>query len=159
MLWSVDSCQNRVSADQYCKTVSWAEVSTHWGWVFLFCNYLLTSYILLVFKWSQAQVLFLFFSLIFIFSRFLFLSFGLRHFKWEAQIYPGHPVAYHLTFWNSQCKLVHVLQCNLYRGRASDISRGRGPAKFRYFREIPRNPPEIFPNTCRQNIFNTYLGY
>ena len=23
--------------------------------------------------------------------------------------------------------------------RASDISRGRGPAKFRYFREIPRN--------------------
>ena len=43
--------------------------------------------------------------------------------------------------------------------RASDISRGRGPAKFRYFREIPRNPPEIFPNTCRQNIFNTYLGH
>ena len=41
-------------------------------------------------------------------------------------------------------------------------------AKFRYFceiprnspkkREIPRNPPEIFPNTCRQNIFNTYRG-
>ena len=29
-------------------------------------------------------------------------------------------------------------------------------------REIPkktRNPPEIFPNTCRQNIFNTYPGY
>ena len=26
-------------------------------------------------------------------------------------------------------------------------------------REIPRNPPEIFPNTYRQNIFNTYLGY
>ena len=26
-------------------------------------------------------------------------------------------------------------------------------------REIPRNPPEIFPNTCRQNIYNTYLGY
>ena len=42
--------------------------------------------------------------------------------------------------------------------RASDISRGRGPAKFRYFREIPRNPSEIFPNTRRQNIFNTYLG-
>ena len=37
--------------------------------------------------------------------------------------------------------------------RASDISGGRGPAKFRYFREIPRNPPEIFPNTCRK----TYL--
>ena len=43
--------------------------------------------------------------------------------------------------------------------RASDISRGRGPAKFRYFREIPRNYPEIFPNTCRQDMFNTYLGY
>ena len=53
--------------------------------------------------------------------------------------------------------------------RASDISRGRGPAKFRLFseilrnsqkkREIPRNPLEIFPNTCRQNICNTYLGY
>ena len=43
--------------------------------------------------------------------------------------------------------------------RASDISRGRGPTKFKYFREIPRNPPEIFPNTCQQNIFNTYLGY
>ena len=26
-------------------------------------------------------------------------------------------------------------------------------------RERPRNPLEIFPNTCRQNIFNTYLGY
>ena len=41
--------------------------------------------------------------------------------------------------------------------RASDISRGGGPTKFKYFREIPRNPPEIFSNTCRQNIFNTYL--
>ena len=26
-------------------------------------------------------------------------------------------------------------------------------------REIPRNLPEIFPNTCQQNIFNTYLDY
>ena len=29
-------------------------------------------------------------------------------------------------------------------------------------REIPpktRNTPEKIPNTCRQNIFNTYLGY
>ena len=42
---------------------------------------------------------------------------------------------------------------------ASDISRGRGPAKFPKKREIPRNSPEILPNTCRQNIFNTYLGY
>ena len=57
-----------------------------------------------------------------------------------------------LQFPSRLCQLVR-------RTRASDISRGRGPAKFRYFREIPRNPPEIFPNTCRQNIFNTYLGY
>ena len=35
----------------------------------------------------------------------------------------------------------------------------RNPAKFPKKREILRNPPEIFPNTCRQNIFNTYLGY
>ena len=26
--------------------------------------------------------------------------------------------------------------------RASDISHGRGPTKFRYFREIPRNSPK-----------------
>ena len=43
--------------------------------------------------------------------------------------------------------------------RVSDISRGRGPAKFPKKSEILRNLPEIFPNTCRQNIFNTYLGY
>ena len=35
MLWSIDSCQNRVSADQYHLTVPRAEVSTHRGRVFL----------------------------------------------------------------------------------------------------------------------------
>ena len=35
----------------------------------------------------------------------------------------------------------------------------RNPAKFAKKCEIPPNPPEIFPNTCRQNIFNTYPGY
>ena len=35
----------------------------------------------------------------------------------------------------------------------------RNPVKFPKKREIPRNPQEIFPSTCRQNIFNTYLGY
>ena len=35
----------------------------------------------------------------------------------------------------------------------------RNSAKFPKKREIPQNPPEIFPNKCRQNIFNTYLGY
>ena len=35
-----------------------------------------------------------------------------------------------LQFPSRLCQLVR-------RNRASDISRGRGPAKFRYFREIP----------------------
>ena len=54
MLWSIDSCENRVSADQYHMTVPWAQVSTHWGRVFLevFC-WQITS-----FKWSQAQFYF-----------------------------------------------------------------------------------------------------
>ena len=34
MLWSIDSCQNRISADQYHLTVSRAQVSTHRGRVF-----------------------------------------------------------------------------------------------------------------------------
>ena len=34
MLWSIDSCQNRVSADQYHLTVSRARVLTHRGHVF-----------------------------------------------------------------------------------------------------------------------------
>ena len=34
MLWSIDSRQNRVSADQYHLTVSWAQVLTHRGQVF-----------------------------------------------------------------------------------------------------------------------------
>ena len=34
MLWSTDSCQNRVSADQYHLTVFRAQVSTHLGQVF-----------------------------------------------------------------------------------------------------------------------------
>ena len=34
MLWSIDSCQNRISADQHHLTVSRAQVSTHRGGVF-----------------------------------------------------------------------------------------------------------------------------
>ena len=34
MLWSIDNCQNRVTADQYHLTVSRAQVSTHQGWAF-----------------------------------------------------------------------------------------------------------------------------
>ena len=44
MLWSIDSCQNRVSADQYHLTVSRAQVSTHRGRV-SFWSYPLTSYL------------------------------------------------------------------------------------------------------------------
>ena len=54
MLWSVDCCQNRVSANQYHLTVSRAQVSTHQGRVFL----KLSADKLLVFEWSQAQVYF-----------------------------------------------------------------------------------------------------
>ena len=43
MLSSIDSCQNRVSADQYHLTVSRAQVSTHRVRVF-FWSYPLTSY-------------------------------------------------------------------------------------------------------------------
>ena len=43
MLSSIDSCQNRVSADQYHLTVSRAQVSTHQGRVF-FWSYPLTIY-------------------------------------------------------------------------------------------------------------------
>ena len=35
MLWSIDSCQNKVSADQYHLTISRAQVSTHRGQVFI----------------------------------------------------------------------------------------------------------------------------
>ena len=52
--------------------------------------------------------------------------------------------------------------------RTSEISRSRSreipvyprnPAKLTKTREIPRNSLEILPNTCRYNIFETYLGY
>ena len=43
IFWSIDSCQNRVPADQYHLTVSRAQVSTHRGQVF-FWSYPLTRY-------------------------------------------------------------------------------------------------------------------
>ena len=43
MLWSIDSCQNRISADQYHLTVLRAQASTHRGRV-LFWSYPLTNY-------------------------------------------------------------------------------------------------------------------
>ena len=54
MLWSIDSYQNRASADQYHLTVPRAQVSTHRGRVFFeVIRWQITS-----FKWSQAQVYF-----------------------------------------------------------------------------------------------------
>ena len=54
MLWSIDSYQNRASADQYHLTVPGAQVSTHWGQVFFeVIRWQITSL-----KWSQAQVYF-----------------------------------------------------------------------------------------------------
>ena len=64
MLWSImdnvrgsiDSCQNKVSADPYHLTVFWAQVSNpSSSSTFL----KLSADKLLVFKWSQAQVYFL----------------------------------------------------------------------------------------------------
>ena len=52
---------------------------------------------------------------------------------------------------------VHVSEFTV-KGRASDISRGRGPAKFRYFREILRNSPKNAKyREIRQNI-SKYLS-
>ena len=43
--------------------------------------------------------------------------------------------------------------------RASDISRGRGSAKFRYFREIPRNSPKNAKyREIRQKYFQIHVG-
>ena len=36
LLWSIDSCQSKVSADQYHMSLSPAQVSTHRGFVFFF---------------------------------------------------------------------------------------------------------------------------
>ena len=43
--------------------------------------------------------------------------------------------------------------------RASDISRGRGPTKFRHFREIPRNPPKNakYREVCKK-YFQIHVG-
>ena len=54
MLWSIDGCQNRASADQYHLTISRAQVSTHLDLIFFeVIRWQITS-----FKWSQAQVYF-----------------------------------------------------------------------------------------------------
>ena len=57
MLWSTDSCQNRVFADQYHMTVLQVQFSTHQGYVF-FWSYPLD------FNWSQAQLQMDFFAMV-----------------------------------------------------------------------------------------------
>ena len=51
MLWSVDNCQNRVSAEQYHITILRAQESTIWGDMFFFELSKLP-----VFNWLQAQL-------------------------------------------------------------------------------------------------------
>ena len=62
MLWSIDSYQNRASADQYHLTVPQAQVSTHRGWVF-FGSYPLTNY--------QSQMIMIAGSSLFFFQGFI----------------------------------------------------------------------------------------
>ena len=54
MLWSIDSCQNRVSADQYHLTVSRAQVSTFQGRLFFW------SYPLIIYLFSNGRWLIFF---------------------------------------------------------------------------------------------------
>ena len=54
-------------------------------------------------------------------------------------------------------EIVKAFRQTIYR--ASDISRGRGPAKFRYFREIPRNSQKNakYREIC-QKYFQIHVG-
>ena len=36
MFWSIDTCQDKVSADQYHVTISWAQVGPYRGQLFFF---------------------------------------------------------------------------------------------------------------------------
>ena len=77
---------------------------------------------------------------------------------------------------HTQLSVVHIKQVNLEKNNELFVGTNetvhytgllifrvvadpRNSAKFPKKCEIPRNPPEIFPNTCRQSIFNTYLSY
>ena len=58
-----------------------------------------------------------------------------------------------LQFTENNKKAVQTLN------RASDILCGRGPAKFRYFREIPRNSPKnVKYREIRQKYFQIHVG-
>ena len=100
------------------------------------------------------------------------------HFKWEKPILlesnfiSKQELITHTSFVYKTLQLVRISLLNttlnkelcfflrkviLYR--ASDISRGRGPAKFRYFREIPRNSPKNAKyREIRQKYFQIHVG-
>ena len=66
------------------------------------------------------------------------------------------------TCWNYPVMLISdwiILQPLLTVNRASDISRGRGSAKFRYFREIPRNSQKNAKyHKIRRKYFQIHVG-
>ena len=90
MLWSIESCQNRVSADQYHLTVSRAQVLTHRGRVCIFLK--LSADKLLVFKWSHAQV-----------------QFFLIHMKYVV-FYMCHTIKILISNWPRKLKFSQFLQ-------------------------------------------------
>ena len=62
-----------------------------------------------------------------------------------------------LLNYNSRNCVLELVSVQL--SRASDISRGRGPAKFRHFREIPRNSPKNAKyREIRQKYFQIHVG-
>ena len=56
MLWSIDTCQKKVSADQYHLTISRTQVRPHQGQLFFFFFFKLTADQVLVFDWIAGSV-------------------------------------------------------------------------------------------------------
>ena len=73
MLWSIDSCQNRISADQYHLTVPRSQVSTHRGRVFFeVFRWQVISFQTLISNWPRGkQLLLLFLTMVTLFVQFL----------------------------------------------------------------------------------------
>ena len=53
MLWSIDTCQNKISADPYHMTISGLKFLAHWGYVF-FLSWLLTKSWLSIGSWAHV---------------------------------------------------------------------------------------------------------
>ena len=83
----------------------------------------------------------------------------------------GHNNLVASTIWLDQAILNHdtctICACNSFKqgfwyfalSRSCEFQvNPRNPAKFTKTRKIPRNSLEILPNTCRHNIFESYLG-